>query len=223
MALHWRPVGPEPSSVYWQRRAAVLVAALLLLVLPLWSLGGDDEPDTLGQEPPLGSAAPSSAASPAASDPASAQPSAAPAPEATPSPPPTPMPPLASCAPDVLEIGARAEQDSYRLGATPRLSLEVVNTGPAPCTRDLGQPAVELVVSSGPDRIWSSDDCAPGGAARVVTLQPGQAVVQWVTWNGRRSRPGCPESTEQAQPGTYRVSARVGELRREGDVFRLTG
>jgi hypothetical protein len=219
MALHWRPVGPEPSSVYWHRRAAVLLAALLLLVLPLWSLGGDDERDTLGQEPTSASAAPSSDPYPAASDPPSAQPSAAPAPEATPSPP----PPVAPCAPDALQIRGRAEQDSYPVGGTPRLSLEVVNTGPAPCTRDLGQPAVELIVSSGPDRIWSSDDCAPGGAARAVTLQPGQAVVQRVTWNGRRSRPGCPEPTEQAQPGTYRVSARVGELRREGDVFRLTG
>lgn len=51
MALHWRPVGPEPAQTYWVRRAVLAVAVLLvvlLLLLPLFG-GGDD--DRLEQQP----------------------------------------------------------------------------------------------------------------------------------------------------------------------------
>jgi hypothetical protein len=43
-----------------------------------------------------------------------------------------------------------------------------------------------------------------------------------VQWSGKRTRPGC-QTAETAQPGTYRVSARVGDLIRQGSVFRITG
>lgn len=212
MALHWRPVGPEPASTYWQRRAVVATGLVLLLALGSSLLtGGSDAPDELAQMPrptpsatgatPSASAVPSSSATPSAS------PSAA----------------VAICQPEALRIEALTDSDSYAVGASPRLTLRVTNTGTSPCTRDLGQAAVELVVFSGRDRIWSSDDCAPGGPNDVTTLEPGKAVSQRVTWNGRRSRPGCEGDKEQAEPGTYRVQGRVGQLREQGAVFRLTG
>ena len=205
MALHWRPVGPEPASTYWQRRAVLAVGAVLLLVLLVALLtGGSDEPDTLADAPsPAPSLAPA-APSPVATAPASPLPAAA-------------------CAPEALKVEALADAEAYDVGARPKLSLRVTNTGPAPCSRDLGPAAVELLVSSGKDRIWSSDDCAKGGGAAVVTLEPGRPEVQRVTWNGRRSLPGCAGEKAQAQAGTYRVSGRVGEQRVEGQVFRLAG
>ena len=204
MPLHWRPVGPEPASTYWQRRAVVATAAVLVLGL-LWTLltGGSDAPERLA-EAPRPTTAVTDAPSPAA-------PTAAPSPAAVP-----------ICQPTALRIEPTADDDSYGVGATPRLSLRVTNTGTAACTRDLGQAAVELQVVSGNDRIWSSDDCAPGGPKRVTTLEPGKPQVQRVTWNGRRSRPGCAGDKEQAQAGTYRVLGRVGQLRVEGDIFRIT-
>lgn len=206
MALHWRPVGPEPASTYWRRRAVLAAAAILLLALLSANLtGGEDEPDTVAE--------------------ATATPQAAPDGESEVPPDPTPAEsPLevAICQPEMLKIQATADHASYRVGSSPRLSLSVQNTGGGPCTRDLGQAAVELLVTSGPDRIWSSDDCAPGGAEDVTTLQPGKPVVQRVTWDARRSRPGCTGAKERAEPGTYRVTGRVGQLRVEGDVFRLT-
>ena len=214
MPLHWRPVGPEPASTYWMRRAVVAAAALLPVVLLAGLLGGgDDAPDRL------------------AGAPASAQPSTAPsvAPSVAPTlgpplPSPSPSPTAAAaCAPGALKIEPGVAESSYRVGASPRLSLSVTNTGTTPCTLDLGSAAVELLVVSGSDRIWSSDDCAKGGAADVTTLEPGKAAVQRVAWNGRRSRPGCAGGKEQAQAGTYRVNGRVGELRAQGEVFRFTG
>ena len=109
------------------------------------------------------------------------------------------------------------------MGGSPRLTLRITNTGAVPCSRDLGAAAVELLVTSGSDRIFSSDDCRPGGDPAVRTLAPGAVDEQAVTWDGRRSRPGCAGEKEQAQPGTYRVGGRLGDVRVEGDTFRIQG
>jgi hypothetical protein len=92
-----------------------------------------------------------------------------------------------------------------------------------PCVRPLGQGSVELVVSSGRDRIWSSDDCAPGGEPGPVVLRPQELREITLTWAARRSRPGCPDGAEAAQPGTYRVIGRVGTLTSDAASFRITG
>ncbi len=214
MPLHWRPVGPEPASTYWLRRALVAAGALLLLALLVPLLGGGDgaDADTLAGAPtsaPSPSVQPS--VNPSATSGPSASPSASPSPSAT-----------TACEPTSLEVEPSPDEDSYAAGAGARLSLSITNTGSTPCTRDLGQAQVELTVTSGSDRIWSSDDCAPGGDPDVVTLEPGTPVVQSVTWDGRRSLPGCAGDRDQAQSGTYRVSGRVGDLRVDGGSFTLT-
>lgn len=204
MPLHWRPVGPEPASTYWLRRALLAAGVLVLLVLvPSLVGGGDAEPDTLAESP-------------------GGSPTASTSPSPSPSPSPSASGPVA-CLPTAIEVQASAEQDSYAVGGSPRLSLSITNTGPTPCTRDVGQAQVELQVTSGSDRIWSSDDCAPGGDADVVTLLPGEPVVQSTTWDGRRSLPDCAGEKAAALAGTYRVGGRLGDLRVEGDAFTLTG
>jgi hypothetical protein len=44
-----------------------------------------------------------------------------------------------------------------------------------------------------------------------------------VTWDGRRSTPGCGGDKAAARAGTYAVGGRVGSQRVEGDTFVLTG
>jgi hypothetical protein len=124
---------------------------------------------------------------------------------------------------DALEVTATADAASYAVGATARLELSVRNTGTVPCLRALGQGAVELTVTSGADRIWSSDDCAPGGEPGEVLLEPGAVETARASWTTVRSAPECPPDQAQAQPGTYRVTARVGELRVPGASFTITG
>jgi len=205
MALSVRPVGPEPAATYWVRRAVLVVALLLVVLLLRGLLTSSDGPDTVA----TGSATPRPTPSVSAS--ASAAPS------------PSPSPSTGPCADDALEVQARAEQESYAAGGRPLLLLDVTNTGTVPCTRDLGQAAIELLVVSGSDRIWSSDDCAPGGPERVVTLEPGEPSRAQVTWPGQRSLPACAGPQADAQAGTYRVTARVGELQVDGTPFSLTG
>lgn len=203
MALHWRPVGPEPAPTYWQRRAVVAVAVLLLLLFLRAVLTGSGGDDTVSTTPVAKQ--PSAAASASASSSASPSPS--------------PSPAVLACVESALTVTAAAERDDYPVGGRPQLVLTVTNTGVLPCTRDLGQGAVELLVVSGSDRIWSSDDCAPGGPAKQVELAPGEPSVTRLTWAGRRSLPGCEGSKAQAAAGTYRVNARLGDLRVEGKSF----
>ena len=213
MALHWRPVGPEPAQTYWLRRAVLAAAVLLVLVLLLQLLPGGDDDDRLAQSPADVPASATPGPTPSASTDPSADPSATPDPSASAS--------AAPCGDDVLSVEAVATDESYAVGEQPRLELRITNTGTTPCSRDLGQAEVELQVVSGDDRIWSSDDCAPGGEADVTVLQPGEAETSTVTWPGTRSLPGCQGDDEPADAGTYRVNGRVGELREDGGSFVL--
>lgn len=208
MPVHWQPVGPLPPGVYWRRRLAVLLAAVLAVAALVWLLGRGAGPDRLQ---PAAEPSGSPDAAPSSGGPSGEGPSAT----ATPAPQP--------CEDAALEVQATAASADVPLGTSNALRLTVRNTGSAPCTRALGQGAVEIVVTSGTDRIWSSDDCAPGGDAGQTVLQPGEAFEARATWPGSRSSAGCPPDQPAAQPGTYRVNARVGELRVSGMVFRVTG
>lgn len=196
--LHWQPVGPEPAQTYWLRRAVLLVVALVLGALAVRGIagaGGGD--DTLG-------------------------PAAAPTPSATPRAEPTATPTVQPCTDDALTLETTSDAPSYGPGAEPDLTLTLTNTGAVPCRADFGQGAVEVLVTSGPDRVWSSDDCEPGGSEDDVVLPPRGTETARTTWPGTRSRPGCDGEKEIAEAGTYRLVGRVGELRADGAVFVLT-
>jgi hypothetical protein len=211
MAL--QPVGPLPPSTYWRRRLLVLVVVLLVVLVGLKACGGGSDDNALSGPSPRSSPSASVAASPAPS--ASATPTAA----STASPSPAP---LQTCRDSVLQITTESDAEAYPTGASPRFTLTVRNIGSVACRRALGPGAVELRVFSGEDRIWSSDDCNESKEQGVLTLPAGSAQATTVRWSGKRTRPGC-QTGEVAQPGTYRVSARVGDLVRQGSVFRFTG
>ncbi len=205
MAL--QPVGPLPASTYWRRRVFLLVLLVIVALVLLKACGGGDDKGTLR----------SSGASPTPTPVAS--PSASPSVAASPTPP-APAP-LQTCRDTVLQVTTESDAESYPSGGAPRFTLTVRNIGSVACRRALGPDAVELLVFSGEDRIWSSDDCNDAKGQGVLTLKPAEAVAQTVRWPGKRTKPACVVS-EVAQPGTYRVSARVGTLVRQGNVFRIT-
>lgn len=197
MALH--PVGPLPASTYWRRRAVLLLGLLVLLLLARSCAGGG---------PPNRRAVVKPTPTPTRS--------VAPAPVRT-----TPPAAAGLCADTDLEITTSTDAPTYALGTSPKLTLAIKNTTPAACRRDLGSGAVELLVYSGADRVWSSDDCGLGKGVTLTTLTPGGSEAVVVRWSGKRSAPGCSGSKEQAKAGTYRVVARAGTLRKEGAVFRF--
>jgi hypothetical protein len=223
-----RPRGPLPAAVYWRRRLVTFGVVVVLLALVVRSCGGDTRPAALRQSPSPTGSPPSSAAATGPSGPSgptgSARPTGSPSATASarPSASATPTGPPKPCVAADLVLTAKADAQTYPAGRRPVLTIGIANKGRAPCTRDVGQPAREIRVASGNDRVWSSDDCSTGGAAMVVTLQPGAAAMTFsVTWSRKRSAAGCAAGQRDAAPGTYRLTGRFGDLTSAGDTFTL--
>jgi len=203
------PRGPLPPGVYWRRRGLTLLVAVLVL-FGLAKACGSDGKKQVGT--PRTSTSPSAGVT---RPPATTRPS---------TPATTPAASLAPCPDSVIVVTTRADAQTYPPSRRPILTIGVANNGTVPCTRDVGQGAREIRVTSGNDRVWSSDDCSPGGGTQIVTLQPKAAPVTFaVTWARKRSASGCPAGTETAGPGTYRVVGRFGQVESTGDTFTLTG
>ncbi len=209
------PVGPLPAATYWRRRGLLLLTLLVLLLVARSCASGGSPSPAAGRSTPRPTPTPTVATP---SSPAPTRAAVSPAPAKT-----TAPAAVGLCPDAALSLTTSTDSDTYALGATPKITMVVKNTSAAPCRRDLGAGVVELLVTSGSDRIWSSDDCSPSKASALTTLAPGatQAIVK--TWPGVRSRPGCQGAKETAKAGTYRVAGRVGALRVDGAVFRLRG
>jgi hypothetical protein len=219
------PRGPLPPAVYWRRRLLTLgVVAVVLALLVRSCAGGGGGPAALQQRSPSptapASVRPSASRTPSHAPSGTASPAASPTPSPTASP--APSGPPKPCAAADLALSAKADKQAYAAGQHPVLTIGIANKGRVACTRDVGQPAREIRVASGADRVWSSDDCSTGGASMVVTLQPGAAPMTFsVTWSRKRSAPGCPPGQPTAAAGTYRVTGRFGDLTSTGDTFTL--
>jgi hypothetical protein len=100
--------------------------------------------------------------------------------------------------------------------------MTIKNAGTAPCTRDIGAAATELKITSGSDRIWSSDDCNKGGKPAVTLLKPGDVKTVVVTWNRKRSKPAAVCIGADALSGLYKVEGRLGNLITVRDTFFLS-
>jgi hypothetical protein len=213
------PVGPQSPGTYWLRRLLVLAVVVALLLGIRWLLvGGDEEPTASGTQSPSPSASPTSTAPDASGSP-TATPTASP----TTSPTATAAPgPDGQCADAAISVTATTDAASYTVGSTPRLRMRIENTSGKACKRDVGAAQNELVITSGSTRVWSSDDCNPGGDPNVVTLEPGQSYSVSVTWLGRLSQKGCPADQPLAEAGTYKLTGRNGEVTSEPAVFALT-
>lgn len=213
------PVGPQSPGTYWLRRLLVLAVVVALLLGIRWLLTGGDEEPTASATPstsPSASPSESASATPSGTATASATPSATPTSSATPA-------PDGQCADSAITVTASTDAASYTVGSTPRLRMRIENTSGTACKRDVGAAQNELVITSGSTRVWSSDDCNPGGDPNVVTLDPGQSYSVSVTWLGRLSQKDCPAEQPLAEAGTYKLTGRNGEVTSEPAVFALTG
>jgi archaellum component FlaG (FlaF/FlaG flagellin family) len=128
----------------------------------------------------------------------------------------------AACTAKSLQVTATADASSYSKGATPKLGLLIRNVGKEDCSLDAGSAAVELLIVSGKDRIWSSDDCQKGGTSNVQVLKPGAELASSVQWPMQRSAAGCPPDLPAPNAGTYQVTGRVGKFTSQPLVFKIS-
>lgn len=212
------PNGPEPASVYWVRRAAILVVLLTVVVGAWWLLGalsgsgGDpvaDSADVTSETVVVDEAG--------GADAGVVESGAVSTPAAT-----TPAEPVA-CPDSVIAVAATTDASTYKVGEKPRLTLSITNTGDVACTRDVGPKANELEITSGGYHVWSSDDCNASDKTKVAVLEPGKAVASSITWSGRLTQKGCPGGEgAKAKAGRYDVEGRNGKVRSEQTPFGIS-
>jgi hypothetical protein len=147
----------------------------------------------------------SAGATPASESP-SAEPSATTA--TTPKPTPTPTPEPVTCAANTLRPTLTGKQQ-LRVKERSTMTLSLINGSGQTCTATVNRDNFELRIYSGSDRIWSTQDCATIVKPLTRTLKAEQAMAWKLTWNGRRSQPGCQSRPEIPRPGTYYATAQL--------------
>lgn len=206
------PVGPEDPQVYWLRRAAIVVGAVLviLVVVALGRPGGSSTMAEPSASPtPLLLATPTATPTPTPTEsPTAAASGEAEAVVQTPAPAPEETPPPA-CAPAELRLSV-AGAEGAGIGTPTVFAVQVANGSSAPCTVGWERGTAELRIFSGTDRIWSTDDCEAWFTpvpAQVVA--PGESLTAEVTWQGERSYPGCKLASSPLRAGTYVATAEI--------------
>jgi hypothetical protein len=208
--------------VYWRRRVIAIGGSVLAALLLVWLLGafiGRGEPTQPRGQAAHQASTPPSQPPPTASPPSSATSAPATSPASSPPPPGPPQP----CPDTAIGVTAEVDKPSYESGQQPNFTINVVNTGQVPCTRDIGRHLRELVVmtADGANRLWSSNDCYSTDGVEVRVMQPGEKFPFSLRWLGTTSEPGCGKHTPLGA-GDYLLIAKLGGVAGNPVVFRIT-
>ena len=220
MSTVTRPRGPLPRRVYWTRRVLVLVVALALVygVARLLGGGGGQQPTAraVGAEasttPPTATSAVSPALTPSATDSATAGTTdgatAGSTEGAMPGAPATTAlaQPTGACSSGDLVATPSVRGTAH--GGHPVVFTIALTTRTSPaCTWTVSPQTLVVKVTSGPDDVWSTQQCPGAIGKQAVVLRNNAPVDVTVAWNGRRSDEGCTDVPPWAQPGDYHVAA----------------
>ncbi|MBR8742038.1 hypothetical protein [Nocardiopsis sp. MG754419] len=103
---------------------------------------------------------------------------------------------------------SESDRELYGGGAEPGFKVSVVNVAEQTCTVDVGPEAVELIIHSGDDRIFSTSDCVEGEAEQERQLEQGRPHDYTITWERDRSFTDCRSGSSQARAGWYKANLR---------------
>ena len=210
------PVGKLPATVYWRRRAVLLLVLLAVLGGGAWlgltllsarsGASGTSSASGPRPVPALERVVPSwqSVATPT---PPPLPTSAAPAVVAAP---PAPAPVAGGpCTDDMISLDVRTP-GTVAVGSKPTFELVVTNVSAVPCVRALDKGLQELLlVDTSGNRLWGSNDCFPEASTDPRTLAPGEVVTIPVVWGGLTSEPTCTAARRNPAPGSYVVRGRL--------------
>ncbi|WP_344927268.1 hypothetical protein [Streptosporangium carneum] len=216
-------------DVYWRRRMAALVGVLVVVAVVAWACsasGPDGESGTdasAGRSPtpdPILALLPAVTITPS---PTPSAPTASPAPTASAKPKTLARAkrPGDACDPSDLVLDMQGQGEVYAGDSRPRFILTLVNTGKVMCTADVGSRALEVRITSGTDRVWSSADCVSGETEDIRKLDRGIPYVRQFEWDRRRSGSDCASDRATAGDGTYVAVVHASSLRSHKTVFHL--
>lgn len=206
--------GPLPPRVYWVRRLMALGIAMLLVIGIAQMLGGSSDgsspPDTASKVADttpltdnstmsaLGTNGPSTDASKHhrknADDPVTRL-----------------AMPSGPC--KASDVAITPSVPKPVAGGDITLVLDISSVETPACTWSLSGKTMALRITSGNDLIWTSRECPHAIPTHDVVVRQAEPTRVKLTWDARRSEPGCPVQTEWALPGTYHldVAALAGQ------------
>ncbi len=202
-----RPRGPLPARVYWTRRLLLVVVAFALVfgLARLLGSGGSGGPSAR----PVG-------ATPSSTDARATTPAATP--QATPTAGPgkvgkkakaTPTPlasPSGTCS-DSDVVATPSVKGTAYAGQSVVFTMTLATRVSEACTWDVSSQTLAVKVTSGTDRIWSTQECSGAVPKQSVVVRRDHPTTVAVGWNGQRSDTDCSRSTAWAEPGYYHVVA----------------
>lgn len=220
-----RPRGPLPARVYWVRRLLVLgVACALVFGVGRVLGGGPGDSVNPSAQPAAATTSESEAAgSPTAVSTADARAAgettrSKPAKEAR-----VRVPlalPTGPCQDSDVRVVPSLEENAYA-GGDVRLTLRLTTFASPACDWEVSADSLAVKLTSGDDRIWSSQDCPTAVPEEPVVLRNRKVTLVDVTWSGRRSDSDCSRTTQWAEPGYYHVSAAAMGSEPEDEQFEL--
>jgi hypothetical protein len=212
-------VGPLPAGVYWKRRAIVLGALVLAIVIVTYSCttaGKTVDPKAVKSSTP--SPITTVTASPTAQG-------VVPVNEVTSSP--TPAPPAEGICTDAeIKVTPVPAKSTMAVGTEITIKLLIKNISNRSCNRDVGADMQELRIVLGTEKLWSSDDCGGLTGSDVRPFPPNLERSYEVIWNGRSSS-SCSATqkhtpTGSVSPGEYQLFGRVGTDLSEPVTLKLS-
>jgi hypothetical protein len=205
-----RPRGPLPARVYWTRRLLLVVVAFALVfgIAHLLGSGGSGGPSAQ----PVGAAvSPTTtpttgpAATGTASPTGTGKHRSRAARNGTASPTPTPLAvPTGPCAGSDVVATPAVKGKAYA-GSSVVFAVSLATKVAPACTWTVSPRALVVKVTSGADRVWSTQQCTGAVPKQEVVVRKDHPVTVAVGWNGQRSDSTCSRSTAWAEPGYYHV------------------
>lgn len=165
-------------------------------------------PAPVGTAPTL-SSSPTASQSPAAEKSAGKSPTATALPE-----------PSGTCSVDDIVV-APSIKDQAHAGKPVTFAMQLTTKSTPACTFAVAPDSLVVKITSGSDRIWSTQDCPKAVPTKSVVLRKDTPTTLDVTWSAMRSDSSCSKTTKWAQPGYYHAMAAVFGAEPVDDQFEL--
>jgi hypothetical protein len=116
--------------------------------------------------------------------------------------------PEGPCADGDITVDPSVKGHAYA-GRSTVFTLSMTSRVSPACTFTVTPSTVVLRLTSGSDRIWSSQECPGAVPKQAVVVRRDVPATVSVAWNGQRSDSDCTRTTAWAQPGYYHATAAV--------------
>lgn len=134
---------------------------------------------------------------------------------------PTPLAvPTGPCADSDVQVTPSVDGAAVA-GQDVTITLNLTTADSPACTWQVSPASVVLKVTSGSDRIWSTQDCRAAVKPQSVVVRKDHVSKVGVTWSGQRSDDDCSRTTTWAQPGYYHAEAAALGAEPHDEQFRL--